>query len=248
MKCNILYEDQDVLVIYKPAGLAVQTAKIGQADVVSELKNYLASPSPYLGIVHRLDQPVEGLLVFAKQKAAAASLSKQLVAEDSTLNKHYYAVVCGKPTAKAATLEDKLYKDASGVAKVGEGPQAKRAVLRYEMLEVSQLPADVVSRSAGSAPQQADACGDGECSLLDVEIETGRFHQIRAQLSHADMPILGDSKYANVASAQMSAKLGVRNVALCAYRLSFCHPRSGKRLSFSVLPQGTIFSRFALKK
>ena len=111
MKTEILYEDNSILVIRKPAGLAVQSAGIGQPDVVSELKSYLAKlPSagrpgkgePYLGIVHRLDQPVEGLLVFAKDKKAAAALSKQLT--EGALNKHYYAVLCGGSDRQGAGI------------------------------------------------------------------------------------------------------------------------------------------------
>ena len=103
MRCEILYEDETIIVIRKPAGLATQSAKVGEADVVSELKKYLAengAKNPYIGVVHRLDQPVEGLLVFAKTKDAAAGLTKQLSA--GTLNKHYYALVCGKPGLSAA--------------------------------------------------------------------------------------------------------------------------------------------------
>ncbi len=81
MKTTILYEDSDMLVCHKPAGIAVQTASIGQQDVVSELKNYLAGKgdkNPYVGVVHRLDQPVEGVLVFGKNPKATASLSAQI--------------------------------------------------------------------------------------------------------------------------------------------------------------------------
>lgn len=118
MKTEILYEDNSMLVIRKPAGLAVQSAGIGQADVVSELKSHLAKlpdagrpgkGEPYLGIVHRLDQPVEGLLVFAKDKKAAAALSKQLT--EGALNKHYYAVLCGYPDCAEGDLVDYLRKE-----------------------------------------------------------------------------------------------------------------------------------------
>ena len=111
MKTKIVYEDREILVVQKPAGLATQTARIGQPDVVSELKGYLADQQRksmqsktaargeiYLGIVHRLDQPVEGLLVFAKTKPVAAALTKQL--SSGILNKQYYAVICGKPLSK----------------------------------------------------------------------------------------------------------------------------------------------------
>ena len=85
MKTEILYEDGNLLVVRKPAGLATQTAGVGKADVVSELKNYLAASGgakpPYLGVIHRLDQPVEGLLVFAKNRQAAGALTKQLAGQ-----------------------------------------------------------------------------------------------------------------------------------------------------------------------
>ena len=123
MKTEILYEDNSILVIRKPAGLAVQSAGIGQADVVSELKSHLAKlpdagrpgkGEPYLGIVHRLDQPVEGLLVFAKDKKAAAALSKQLA--EGALNKHYYAVLCGYPDCPEGDLVDYLRKEGNVAA------------------------------------------------------------------------------------------------------------------------------------
>ena len=102
MKTEIIYEDANILVCYKPAGLPVQTAKVGQMDLVSELKNYLHSA--YLGIIHRLDQPVEGLLVFAKDTKSAATLSACL--QKGTLNKQYYGVISGKPSAPGGELVD----------------------------------------------------------------------------------------------------------------------------------------------
>lgn len=122
MRTEILYEDKIIMVIRKPAGLAVQSAGIGQPDVVSELKSHLAKlpdtgrlgpgkGEPYLGIVHRLDQPVEGVLVFAKEKKSAAVLTKQLSA--GTLNKQYYAVLCGYPAVAEGELVDYLRKRAA---------------------------------------------------------------------------------------------------------------------------------------
>ena len=101
MKKYIVYEDRDILVAYKPAGIATQTARLGQQDMVSELKNYLSGQpqyrgkgEPYLGLVHRLDQPVAGILVFGKTKEAAASLSRQIA--EGKLHKYYYAVIYGR--------------------------------------------------------------------------------------------------------------------------------------------------------
>ena len=116
MQKNILYEDEDIMVVFKPAGIATQTARIGQQDMVSELKNYLAGKGlhqgekePYLGLVHRLDQPVSGLLAFGKSKRGAAGLSR-LVTEGK-LQKYYYAVVLGRMKEEKGSLCDYLYKD-----------------------------------------------------------------------------------------------------------------------------------------
>lgn len=227
MKTQIVYEDNDIVVINKPAGLATQTARVGQPDVVSELKNYLRSP--YLGIIHRLDQPVEGLLVFAKNKRAAAALSTQLQSTEGVLNKQYYAVFCGKPAAEKGRLVDYLRKDALGKAAVvpADTPGAGKALLSYHVLQTLTV-------------------GDDEISLADIQIDTGRFHQIRAQMSHSGMALLGDVKYGDGATLECSRRLGVKAVALCAYKLEFCHPVTGKDLSFHICPHGGIFSRFSL--
>ena len=228
MKTQIIQEDRDILVCHKPAGLAVESAAIGRMDMVSELKNYLKSP--YLGIIHRLDQPVEGLLVFAKNQKSAAALSRQL--QQNTLNKEYYAVVCGKPTSETATLVDYLRKDnKTHTAKVAAkgAPDAKEAILTYQILET-------------------DLSTGTPISLLRVRIKTGRFHQIRAQLSHAGTPILGDRKYGNTQSLALTQTLNIQNTALCAYSLEFTHPTTGKPLSHRITPDTGVFHLFNLFK
>lgn len=234
MQTKIIYEDTHILVAHKPAGLATQSAKVGQPDMVSELKNYLVgqqtkqknnqmnnskkAATPYLGIIHRLDQPVEGLLVFAKTKAAAGKLTAQLAG--GTLNKQYYALVCGKPTEEAGELVDYLSKEGN-LAKISnvQAQEAKKAVLQYQTLSVTQ-----------SEDNQ-------DISLLDIHIDTGRFHQIRAQMAHAGWPILGDSKYGSEQSVEVSKKLKIRNVALYAYRLEMKHPVTGEKLEFTMKPE-----------
>lgn len=233
MKIIIIYEDKDILVVQKPAGLATQTAKIGQADVISELKNYLASQKQqgkkndiYLGVVHRLDQPVEGLLVFARNKSAAAALTKQLTA--GTLNKLYYAIICGQVAAQEGELVDYLVKK-DNFAEVVTGQQsqhadAKKAVLQYRIVQEISTPESL--------------------ALVDIHIDTGRFHQIRAQMSHGKMALLGDSKYADADIMAVARRMGIRNVALCAYSLCFNHPVSGKKMDFQVKPKGKAFGYF----
>lgn len=243
MQTQIVYEDEAVLVIRKPAGLATESAGIGQKDVVSELKNYVAKKNPgkmpYLGIVHRLDQPVEGLLVFAKTKKAAENLTAQL--GKGTLKKEYLAVVCGKVPENTGRLVDYLAKekgmavvknaadaqtekDVDAQAEKAADPQAKKAVLTYTKKAETE-----------------------KFTLLAVQIETGRFHQIRAQLSHAGFPILGDEKYGSEESKELSREKKIRFTALCAASLSFRHPVTGKFMAFTQAPQNPAFADFVIE-
>lgn len=235
MQKNIVFEDKDILVAYKPAGIATQTARLGQRDMVSELKNYLAGKPgnkgkgvPYLGLVHRLDQPVAGILVFAKNKEAAASLSRQLT--DGSLHKYYEAVVFGKPESEQGILEDYLYKEAkmNKSLVVREGfPEAKKAKLFYRRKETLMVL---------EAQQQV--------SLVEIELFTGRHHQIRVQMANAGMPLLGDSKYGCGEEKRFSQEIGCRNVALCACKLVFKHPKTGKEMCFERKPEEEIFLPF----
>ena len=228
MKTEIIYRDEEILVCHKPAGIAVQTASVGQQDMVSELKNYLATAGnsskaggkkPYIGVVHRLDQPVSGVLVFAKNPSAAAYLSAQI--QDGRAGKIYRALICGsfEDGAKEGVLEDILVKDArtntSRVVQPGsrEAAQGKTAKLSYRVLEEKSVDGTVYS-------------------LVEIKLFTGRHHQIRVQMSNAGHPILGDTKYGTPESAGLSARLD-RGLKLCAYRLSFIHPKTGEKMEFT---------------
>ena len=204
--------------------------------MVSELLNYLnkkdgnrsSETEPYIGLVHRLDQPVSGLLVFAKTKEAAAFLSKQM--DNGKFGKHYYAVVLGKPQKDKGVLEDYLYKDAhSNMTKVVDKtfPEAKNAVLEYSTVKTLWAIEN-----------------DTEATLLDIKLQTGRHHQIRVQLSNAGMPILGDTKYGSIRSKEFSRDSACRNVALCAYKLSFVHPVTKETMTFERTPEDDIFEAF----
>lgn len=226
MNLDIIYEDEHILVCYKPAGVPTQTSKLGEQDMVSLLKNYLykkqtnaQKQEPYVAVIHRLDQPVEGLLVFAKTPFAAKELSKGL--QGAGFGKYYKAVLWGVPTQKKATLEDYLVKDGrtntSRVCSPSE-KDAKKAVLSYEVLATGKEE-------------------DRDISLVQVKLGTGRHHQIRVQMANMGCAIWGDAKY-NTASVQDRR---FRQIALCAYKLEFVHPKTKKNMTFEITPKGEGF-------
>lgn len=234
IKDCILYEDQHIIVCQKEAGVPVQTARTSQMDMESALKNYLVmknmetnsakgnfvkenpaercslgknsagkdpagkSQVPYLAVIHRLDQPVRGVLVFAKTPFAAKNLSAQVT--NHSIGKYYLAEVDGVIPKEADTLEDYLLKDArTNTSKVvKEGTKgSKKAILRYKKKDEQ---------------------------TVEIELVTGRHHQIRVQFAHVGMPLKGDMKYNPGA---VPGKLG-----LCAYHLVFRHPKTGKEMEF----------------
>ena len=219
-RLDIIYEDAEVLVVRKPAGLAVQTKRLGQKDLESMLKNHLAKKGkqPYIGMIHRLDQPVEGILVFAKTPKAAAVLSAQAAEKIKGMKKEYLAVVCGNPDQPKGTLCDWLKKNGktnlSSVVTKGTS-DAKEAVLDYEVLKYKE---------------------EEKRALVKINLKTGRHHQIRVQMAHAGMPLYGDSKY--------NPEPGGGAVALCAFRLTFVHPASKKTMTFECNPKNPAFEGF----
>ena len=224
----ILFEDKEIIVCRKPAGIAVQNARIGAMDLESSLKNYLAMQDgggrriPYLAVIHRLDQPVEGILVFAKTSEAAGNLSKQMMAGGA--GKYYLAVTEGKAKNSEGTLTDYLKKN--GKANMSQvvsanTPGAKKAILHYKVLDQQEINGK--SRT-----------------FLKIRLETGRHHQIRVQLSHEGLPLLGDRKYNPL--GEKGTSLG-----LCSSCLEFKHPRTGKMMKFETEPQGSAFLDFVKK-
>lgn len=220
----IIFEDRELLVCHKPAGLAVQNARIGTMDMESMVKNYLASNQPekipYVAVVHRLDQPVEGILVFAKTPKAAKELSAQI--SSGKMKKEYLAVTYKKVEHTEGILEDYLKKDgrsnASSVVKNGT-PGGKKARLQYRLV---------------------DKCSDEngkEKFLVRILLDTGRHHQIRVQMAHAGMPLAGDRKYGD-------GENGGRFPGLCSAALTFTAPSSKKAMHFQVKPEGEVFRGF----
>lgn len=207
---TILYEDDAIIVCVKEAGVATQTKKIGQKDMESMLRTYRmqkGEPS-YIGVVHRLDQPVSGVMVFAKTKEAAADLSRQI--STKAADKYYYAVTDGIPDKVKGTLEDYLLRDGkTNLSKVTDRKTAgaKRAELSYEVLEKNETKA-----------------------LLKIKLATGRHHQIRVQMAHAGWPLVGDRKY----HFKENMNGGSCPMCLCSYKLGFSHPTTKKKLEFEI--------------
>lgn len=205
--------------------MPVQSANLRMKDMVSVLKNDCRAcapqKEPYLGVVHRLDQPVQGVIVFAKTKKAAASLSAQMAGgKERQAEKQYLAVVRGKAETPQKELVDYLLKDGkSNTSRIvpKETKGAKESRLKYQVLEEKE-----------------------SYSLLRIALLTGRHHQIRVQLSGAGLPIAGDRKYGQAPARQEENE----PLALCAYSLTFCHPKTGKKMKFCAEPEGTLFDKF----
>ena len=170
---NIIYEDNHLLVVEKPINIPVQADNSKDPDLLTMLKDYLKNKyskpgNVYLGLVHRLDRPVGGVMVFAKTSKAASRLSEQI--RNNTFHKEYLAVVCGKTNCKD-TFVDKLLKDhKKNIVKVD--PNGKLSELEYELLDYQE-----------------------GLSLVKINLKTGRSHQIRVQFSHHGFPLYGDQKY-----------------------------------------------------
>lgn len=213
---DVLYEDKQILVCRKHAGMAVQSARIGQMDMESALKNYLKGG--FVGVVQRLDQPVEGILVFGKSSIATANLNRQQ--QDGRMKKKYLAVFTGE-AKEGNKLEDILIKDSRTNTSrvVPEGtPQGKKSALYYKILNITE--------TAG---------------LAEVTLQTGRHHQIRVQMSHHGMPLWADGKY----NKHLSEEEKGQTIGLCAYRLEFEHPETGKQMKFQIEPEGEIFKKLS---
>ena len=206
---NILYEDSHIIVCIKPHGIATQSKQIGSPDMVNLLKKHIFMNTPdkgepYLAVIHRLDQPVKGILVFAKTPFAAKELNKQLTSQG--FGKYYLATVDGELPAPEGILENYLVKDSrTNSSRVCDKntKDAKLARLYYRQIKDH---------------------------LVEIKLDTGRHHQIRVQFAHIGCPLVGDTKY----NPSAIAKKGWQEIALCAYKLDFIHPKTGEKLHFEV--------------
>jgi len=197
-RVRVLYEDNHLVAVYKPSGTLVQADSTKDPTLIDEVKYYLKQEHHkpgrvWLGLIHRLDRPVAGIILFAKTSKGAARISEQMRCH--TLKKIYHALVIGRPPEPHGTLVHFLKKDPKRnmvQAFTAEQPEALRAELDYELIKAGE-----------------------RFSLLKIQLKTGRPHQIRAQLSAIGCPVVGDVKYG------APEPLPDRSVALAATSLSF---------------------------
>jgi len=198
---EVLYEDNHLIAVNKPAGLAAQGDSTGDEHLLDVVSAYLAEKfnkpgKAFVGLIHRLDRPVSGVVLLARTSKALSRMNEQFRLKST--RKIYHALIAEMPENKEGTLTHFLGKDSKthrALTYKHEKPGTKKAVLHYRL--VGKL---------------------GQYFLLEIELETGRFHQIRAQLSKEKMPILGDVKYG------AGNPLPDRSIALHARRLEFEHP------------------------
>lgn len=211
---KVIYEDNHIIVVEKTPNIPSQADKTGDMDMLTLVKDYIKEKynkpgNVYLGLVHRLDRPVGGVMVFAKTSKAASRLSEQV--RTKSLKKIYLAVVDGKVEKAKGTLEDYLYKDErNNISKVvnSNKKNAKLAKLDYEVLKYNEVK---------------------DLSLLKVNLHTGRHHQIRVQLSNFGHSIFGDQKYGTRGKG--------KQIALWAYSLTIIHPTTKQEMTFEDLPE-----------
>ena len=213
-KLKVIYEDNHIILVEKPVNIPSQGDKTGDVDMLSIIKEYIKEKynkpgNVYLGLIHRLDRPVGGVMVFAKTSKAAARLSEQV--REKIFKKTYLVVVNGKMEAEKGMLEDYLLKnERNNMSKVvKEGTKnSKYASLDYEVLKYNE---------------------EINLSVLKIDLHTGRHHQIRVQLSSRDHSIYGDQKYGGRGHG--------KQIALWAYSLKILHPITKEEMIFKSKPE-----------
>lgn len=221
---NILYEDNHVIVVIKPPGVLSQADGKDIPDMLTLIKAYIKvkydKPGDvFLGLVHRLDLNVGGVMVFARTSKGASRLSEAIKTHE--FKKEYYAVLNGfLPSYQSDTLTDFISKDEDlRMGVVTDVDDGKPATLHYTVIGHKQLH-------------------DKTVTLVHVELISGRFHQIRLQFSSRNLPLVGDSKYGGTISKHQN------ELGLYAFRLSFPHPITKTMMTFEKLPDSPLFNQF----
>lgn len=219
-KLHIVYEDNHIIVVVKPANIPVQADKTGDIDMLTIVKEYIKEKynkpgEVYLGLVHRLDRMVGGLIVFARTSKAASRLSEYI--RNREFKKKYIAIVNGTLTGNGEFRNYLVKNERLNMSRVVDSnvKNAKEAILEY------------------SAASNFTYNGK-DYTLVNIDLKTGRHHQIRVQFANAGYPLYGDIKY-----GQKINKVG-QNLALWSCYLSFYHPTKDEYLEFTCTPMDII--------
>ena len=216
-KLEVLYEDNHLIVVVKPVNVPSQQDSSNDLDLLTIVKKYIKEKyhkpgNVYIGLIHRLDRPVSGIMVFARTSKAASRLSDQI--RKNQFTKKYLAVVQGIIKNDEDTLVDYLKRDDNGNTVIANN-DGKESILYYKVLERNY---------------------DKNETLVEIELKTGRHHQIRVQFASRGYSLCGDQRY---------GKMDKTQIALCAKELEFTHPISKKIMRFSIeLPKGKYWDDF----
>ncbi|WP_143145401.1 RluA family pseudouridine synthase [Tepidibacter thalassicus] len=210
---DVIYEDNHLLVVKKPVNILTQGDSTKDKDMITILKSYIKEKynkpgNVFLGLVHRLDRPVGGCMIFAKTSKAASRLSEQV--RNRSFEKVYLAILRGKPKKNKGILKDFLYKNKkTNIVRVvnKDFSEAKEAILEYKVLQ-----------------------SKNNLTLVKIKLKTGRPHQIRVQFSSRGNPLYGDQKYGRNLN-----KRG-EQIALWSYRIGVVHPTLKEKMNFTCLP------------
>lgn len=209
-KLEVLYEDNHIIVVVKPKNILSQEDSTGDIDILTMVKEYVKEKyqkpgNVYIGLIHRLDRPVGGIMVFAKTSKAASRLSEQI--RTNKMEKKYLAVINGILLKETDTWIDYLKRCENGNAIVTNSEDGKYSELSYEVIKKEEVR---------------------NLSLVSISLKTGRHHQIRVQFASRGYPLYGDFRY---------GKKEEGGLALYAYSLSFYHPTTKEKLTFSSFPK-----------
>jgi 23S rRNA pseudouridine1911/1915/1917 synthase len=231
-KLNIIFEDNHIIVVEKPVGILSQSDYSNEPDMLTLVKDYIREKynkpgNVYVGLLHRLDRNVGGIMVFAKTSKAAARINKYILNHE--FKKYYFAIINGKLPDKKGVLKHFLVKDEKESMSLvfdslneANHDKAREAILEYEVLDEA-----------------------ANKSLIRINLITGRFHQIRSQFAHIGHPLYGDNKY----SPHSLVKTYKNNFpALFAYKVSFEHPVTHESLTFELEPKGEPWDSFLHSK
>ncbi len=222
---NIIYEDNHLLIVEKPVNIPVQQDNTNDLDLLTILKKYIKEKynkpgNVYLGLVHRLDRPVGGVMIFARTSKCASRISEQI--RKGNIDKWYLAVVNKKVEKQSDILEDYILRDEkNNISKIvpKETNNSKYAKLEYEVLDYNK---------------------EKDLTLVKIHLFTGRHHQIRLQFNNIGHSLYGDQRY---------GKQDKKQIALWAYKIEFNHPITNERISFSLLPKNIgIWNEFKIEE